>query len=219
MEENKLYAIIAILVTILIVVVLIISSSDMKEAVVSCDVLANGWYEDVDERFFDSRLFGLEKHVSLTYRFDNYSFPSFLTVNTYKTVFMMNEKELFKKTVESIKESMRVKNVVLNNQSVLEGRRILENKHKTMYIVYNGTKISEDSREEIKVIGETWNCGKSGTSVIAIGYAQITNNSEKNLSHWEKIIKDQSNTFGFYDDSDGYTFLGKDGLIFNIECH
>lgn len=219
MEDNKLYAIIAILVIILIFIVLLLSSSDINGAVVSDKVLDNGWYEDGEERFFDSRLLGLEKQISLTYRLDNNSYPSFLTVNTYKTIFMMNEKDLFDKTVEAIKTSMNEKKVVLDNQSAYSGDRVLKNKHKTMYIVYNGTKISGNLEEEIRVIGETWNCGESGTSVIAVGYSQITNNSNKDISHWAKIIRDQSNTFGFYSISNNYEFLGKDGLIFNIECH
>lgn len=216
MEDNRVYAIIAILILILIFVVFIFTSGDIKEAVVSEEVLSQGWYEDVEERFNDSNLFGLEKHISLTYKFDSNIFPSFLTVNTYKTIFMMNEEDLFEETVETIKNSMQEKNVILDNGSAKEGYRVLKNKHKTTYIVYNGTR--EDINEEIKVIGETWNCRDSGTSIIAIGYAQITNNSEKNLSNWAKIIKDKSNTFSFYS-NDGYIFLGKDGLIFNIECH
>lgn len=219
MEDNRLYTIISVLVVVLIFVVIIFSSSETKEAVVSDEVLDEGWYEDGEERFFDSRFFGLEKHISFTYRQDNYSFPSFLTVNTYKTVFMMNENDLFETTIDAIESSMQEKNVILDNQSVLEGDRVLENKHKTLYIVYNGTKISKNSEEKIKVIGETWNCGDSGTSIIVIGYAQVTNNSVKNLSNWAKIVRDQSNTFGFYGGNDEYIFLGKDGLIFNIECH
>ena len=219
MEDNKLYAIIAILIIILIFVILLLSSSDINGAVVSDTVLDNGWYEDGEERFFDSRLLGLEKQISLTYRLDNHNFPSFLTVNTYKTVFMMNEKDLFEKTVEAIENSMKEKKVVLDNQSAKNGYRVLENKHKTMYIVYNGTKLSGNFEEDIRVIGETWNCGESGISVIAVGYSQITNNSNKNTSHWAKIIKDQSNTFSFYSKNNNYEFLGKDGLIFNIECH
>jgi hypothetical protein len=46
--------------------------------------------------------------------------------------------------------------------------------------VYNGTDNSKNPSEEVKIIGEVWNCATSGTSIICIGVAQITDNAHSN---------------------------------------
>ena len=101
---------------------------------------------------------------------------------------------------------------------MISGKRVIKNsKHETSYIIYDGIKNSTNPPEKIKIIGEVWNCGTSGTSIICIGVAQITNyansNTEIDTSIWEKIIRDKEGTFGL----DGYQ--GVDGLIYNVICH
>ena len=82
------------------------------------------------------------------------------------------------------------------------------------------------SKDKIYYIGETWNCGVSGTAIICIGYAQITdnidNNSNENYENFAKIIKDKEGTFREYfrnKVSDELIFQGENGLIFNVKCH
>jgi hypothetical protein len=86
-----------------------------------------------------------------------------------------------------------------------------------MYTIYEGNDTSKDPYEKIKIIGESWSCGTSGTSIIIIGVAQISdnlnNNTEINTTHWAKIVKDEEGTFGLEE------FIGEDGLIYNIICH
>lgn len=199
-RENRVYVIIAVIILIVILVTVILSSNKMTEAYVSDKALGTDWYEDFNERYIDSQFIDLEKQASFTYRVDNSSFSSFLTVNTYKTIFMINEKDLYEKTDEAIKEYMDNRNVTLDFNSIVEGERKIANGHKTKYIRYNGTFSKNNYNYKIKVIGETWNCDKSGTSIIAIGFSQITNNSNKNLEYWNDITR-------------------KDGLIYNIICH
>jgi hypothetical protein len=95
-----------------------------------------------------------------------------------------------------------------------------------MYIVYNATlSLSENITEQVRFIGETWNCDKSGTSVICIGYAQVTNNSDNNsgvnLKYWAKIIGDKDGTFlQKYPSYFSFgSFIDSNGLIFNVKCH
>ncbi len=222
-RENWLYAIISIFIILLIFIAVLFSSNDIKESIIPDNILGENWYEDYNERYTESRIFGLEKQISFTYKVDDKIFPSFLTVNTYKTIFMINEKDLFEKTVDTIFTAMNEKNITLEKNSKIEGQRVLKNGHKTRYILYNGTKILDNGEENIKIIGETWNCGESGTSVIVIGFSQTTNNSQNKsddyLVHWAKMIRDQANTFDKYFKDDDYSFLGEDGLIFNIKCH
>jgi hypothetical protein len=85
--------------------------------------------------------------------------------------------------------------------------------------------LSENIAEQVRFIGETWNCDKSGTSVICIGYAQVTNNSdynsEFNLTYWAKIIGDKDGTFlQKYPSYFSFgSFIDSNGLIFNVKCH
>ena len=65
MEDNKIYALIAVIVVILIFTVLIFSSNNITEAVVSKDALGDGWYEDGEERFFEERMLGLRNILVL----------------------------------------------------------------------------------------------------------------------------------------------------------
>ncbi len=197
-KDKRIYTIIAVLVLILILVTVILTSNRITEAYVSDKVLGNSWYEDYEERYSSSQLFGLEKQSSFTYRNSNSSYLSFVTVNTYKTLFMMNEKELYEKTVDAIKDFVLSRNVTLYYNSTIEGERTISNGHNTMYIRYDGAL--DNNSKFVKLVGETWNCEKSGTSIIVIGFSVVTNNSIKNLDFWNSIIKEN-------------------GLISNVVCH
>ena len=201
---NWVYGIIAVIIIIVIVLTIIFSANNLTPAYIDDDILAdNNWSEDITERYYEERLFGLEKQASFTYRIND-SYPSYLTVTSIKTLFMMSEDELLSKTIETINNEIENFNIVLDNTSKIEGDRLLNSSHKTMYVIYNGTDTSKNPSEKIKIIGETWNCAGSGTSIICIGLAQITdnihNNSDENLLHWTEIIKEN-------------------GLIFNVRCH
>lgn len=217
-REYRIYGVIAIIIVFVIILAIFFSSNRLTAAYIDDDILvANGWFEDINDRYYDERSFGLEKQASFTYR-TNLSLPSFITVTSIKTLFMMSEEELLKKTTETINFEAGNLDLVLDNSSKITGERLLDNSHKTMYVIYNGTDESEFPYEEIKIIGETWNCANSGTSIICIGLSQITgNNSEESLMNWATILKDNKGTFNeIYNSS---LFLGSDGLISNVECH
>jgi hypothetical protein len=126
---------------------------------------------------------------------------------------MMNEKDLRDKTMSTMEKAV-AQGITIDNLSEITGERTLNNKHKTTYILYNGSDTTKNPPEKIKIIGEFWNCGASGTSVICIGFAQVTDyahgNSTVNTTKWAKIIKDKNGLAGF---------IGDDGLIFNVKCH
>jgi hypothetical protein len=105
--------------------------------------------------------------------------------------------------------------IVVVNSTKISGERFLRNGHNSMYLVYDGEDTSKEPVEKIKVVGEVWNCGVSGTSIICIGVAQVTdnlnNNTSVNTTSWGKII---SGLNGEIED-----FIGDDGLIYNVVCH
>jgi len=220
-KKNKIiYGVISIIVIILIIITIIFSSNSITEAYIDDKYISDGWSEDINDRDYGERLFGLEKQASFTYRInDNY--PAYVSVTTIKTLFMMNEKELFDKTIETIMTETKNQNILLNASSEITGSRVLNNTHKTNYVIYDGTDNSKNISEEIKIIGESWNCARSGTSIICIGYAQITDNAGNNtsisLNNWARILKDKDGTFiNVYGSN---IFQGENGLIFNVICH
>lgn len=211
-RDNKIYAVIAIFIIVVIVLAVLFSANELNEAKIEDFILGDVWSEDISERDNGSRLLGLEKWISYTYRNNDSIFPAYVTVTSIKTLFMMSEDELRDQTLDTIQKASE-QGIVIDEDTKITGERTLDNEHKTMYIIYNGNDTSKEPYEEIKIIGETWNCGTSGTSIICIGFAQITNNSQTNTTHWAKIIRDKEGTFGLGD------FQGTDGLLFNVKCH
>jgi hypothetical protein len=214
-DDNKgtlTYIIIAFIVILIVISSYIYISSQFKQSYIPNDYLDDSWTEDLMKRETGSQLFGLEKWVSLTYKIEN-DYNVFLTVTTLNTILMIDEEELIEKMKKSIQDSVNDEINFSNNENVITGERILKNNHKSKYIIYRGNDTSKNPTEEIYIIGEVWNCGSSGTSVICFGYAQMTNSSIKYTQFWEKMIGDEKGTFG----TEGY--VRNDGLIYNVLCH
>ena len=150
-------------------------------------VITDGWHENLALRNTGSQFLGLEKWCGSVYEI-NGKYPASLTVTTIKTLILTDEEELQKKTIETIEETFQ-DSIQLNESNKLTGERTILKKHKTMYMTYDG--IDTNRNEKIKIIGEVWNCGTSGTSIICIGIAYITNNGNptiKNTENWQKIV-------------------------------
>lgn len=211
-RDNKIYAVIALIIIIIIIWAVLLSRPSIEPAFIENNILGNGWNEDISERDRDSQLFGLDEWNSYTYKNRDSNFPAYITVTTIKTLFMMSEEHLRDQTLETIQKASD-QGFLLDEESRINGEREINNEHKTTYIIYSGNDTTKTPFEEIKIIGESWNCGISGTSIICIGFAQITNNSQTNNTYWAKIIRDDEGTFGFDD------FQGIDGLLFNVKCH
>lgn len=207
--ENKKH----IWMTIALMLVLLVAFSGCVN--ISCSyipdlVITDGWHENLALRNTGSQFLGLEKWCGSVYEI-NGKYPASLTVTTIKTLILTDEEELQKKTIETIEETFQ-DSIQLNESTKLTGERTLLKKHKTMYMIYDGIDINRN--EKIKIIGEVWNCGTSGTSIICIGMAYITNNGNptiENTENWQKIVMDPGGTIG--------SFTGEEGLIYNVHCH
>jgi hypothetical protein len=130
---------------------------------------------------------------------------------------MINENDLKEKTIETINKASE-QGLVIDKNSEVTGQRTTRDKaHRTNYFIYDGNDTSNEVYEKIKIIGECWNCEHSGTSIICIGVAQISdhsnNKSENVTTYWAEIIGDQFGTFGLGD------YKTNTGLIFNVKCH
>jgi len=215
-KENKVYIIIAFFILIVIILAVILSNNLEKPAQIPSKILEqNGWTEDIFERDIKNEL--LSDYCSYTYKNNNLSYPAYVTVTSRKTLFMMSEDGLIDETNTLIKEQSK-QGLIIDESTKITGKRVILNgEHETKYVIYNGTDNSSGYVENIKIIGETWNCGVSGSSIICIGVAQITDYLHDKpgivLDHWKKIVKDKEGTFGI----DKY--MGNNGLLFNVECH
>jgi len=207
--ENKKH----IWITIALMLALLVTFSGCVN--ISCSyipdlVITDGWHENLALKNTGSQFLGLEKWCGSVYEI-NGKYPASLTVTTIKTLILTDEEELQKKTIETIEETFQ-DSIQLNESTKLTGERTLLKKHKTMYMIYDGIDINRN--EKIKIIGEVWNCGTSGTSIICIGIAYITNNGRptiENTEDWQKIVMDPGGTIG--------NFTGEEGLIYNVHCH
>jgi len=207
--DNKIYAIISVIIIIVVILSIFFASNQLTEAIITDNFLGDIWSEDISESQGGSRHFGLEKWVSYTYRNNEEKYPAYITVTSIKTLFMMSEDELKEQTTDTIKQASNY-GITINESTKVTGVRSLNNGHKTMYTIYDG---NNTFGEKIKIIGESWNCGISGTSVICIGVAQITNNSSENNIYWAEIIRDKVGTFGLNE------YQNSNGLIINVKCH
>lgn len=203
-RENRIYIVIAIVIIAVIILTVFFSTNKLTKAFIEDTILGDSWFEDIDERKEESQLWGLENWASFTYKNKNDSYPSYVTITSIKLIFMMNEDDLLEKTEVTINKASE-QGIYIDVDTRIIGEREINEGHKTTYIIYDGNNTFKEPYERIKIIGETWNCGNSGTSIICIGVAQITdntnNNPEINTTHWERIIGNQ------------------DGLIFNVKCH
>jgi hypothetical protein len=220
---NWFYVGIAIFIVVLILLTVLFSTNTLFKAYVDDRFLVSGWLDSGD-RSYNEQLFGLEKQSTFKYIIGGNSYEdyaAFLTVTSIKTVFMINKKDLLDKTIETIFNSVSTRNITINNSSQFISSRFLKNGHNTFFVVFNGTQKIDGFVEKVKIIGETWNCAYSGTSIICIGVAQTTDvkngNNSENFIHWAKIIGDEKGTFN--EIYNYFNYVDSNGLIFNVKCH
>jgi hypothetical protein len=205
-EKNRyLFVLIA---TVLLVVIACSGCLSLTCTYLPSSVLTDGWHENTAFRTTGSQFLGFEQWCSTTYEITG-NYPASLTVTTLKTMVLTNEAELQKKTTQTIEDTFQERITLQVNST---GERTLGNTHRTRYVVYDG--IDTTSQETVKIIGETWNCGTTGTSLLCIGLAYITNHNNptiQNTDQWEKIVSDLSGTIENYN--------GEYGLLYSMTCH
>ena len=210
-RNNIIYAIVAIVVVVIIVLTVFLSNQ-LTKAYIDDNVLFD-WTEDIEQRDGSDNLFGLEKWASFTYKNNDNSYPAYVTVTSIKTLFMMNEADLLDRTIDAISNAKK-DGVIIDEESFFQGKRKIKNGHESMFVTYTGNDTSKNPQEQVRIIGETWNCVVSGSSVICIGIAQISDYSHNvprtDLSYWEQIVGDSTSSIGFQNEN---------GLIYNVICH
>ena len=172
--------------------------------------LQNGWYENLALRNTGVQVFGLEKWSSITYGVEG-KLPAFLTITTYKTLILPDKQHLLKQ-IENIILNTFQDQIIINKSSKSAGSRILSQHHKSNFLIYDGVDISDKENRLVKLIGEVWICDSSGSSIICVGIAHVTqSDGSENFQQWSIMVMDPVGSI------DNCT--GSDGLIFNIICH
>ena len=186
----------------------------LTNAYVSDNVLTDGWYEDIAKRDSGTQFLGFERWVSSTYTTNDTEYPAFLTVMTMKNLVVQNNEELQGKIWDIVNVTIPL-TISINESTKQTGGRYILRAHQTMYMVYDGVDIQGNISKNVKIIGEAWNCQTSGTSIVCIGVAYITNmvgdTSVEQTENWKKIVMDDIGSI------EGYS--GSTGLIANVICH
>lgn len=217
-DDSKIilkFGIFSILIFIIILLFIFFNNCDTNIAYINPNYFYDEWFENLEYRTIDNRLFGLENWISIRYEI-NSNYTTYLTITTIKTLVLLDENEL-SNNIEDIIDSMLDNGIILDKNSKIKGERFLRNGHKSIYYIFDGLNNKIKPNEKVKIIVEIWNCGIECKTIISLGYSQITdnyhNNSNSNSVYWKKIVGDKVGTFG----EDEY--IRDDGLIYNIICH
>jgi len=176
------------------------------------EYLANGWYEDIVLRNTGTQVFGLDQWTEVTYR-NQGAYPAWISVTTLKTLVLQDEQQLIELINTSIHDMLLHESMTLNASSRTQGNRMLTNEHTSLYITYHGSQEHHNTTRLFRVIGEIWNCGYSGTSILCYGFAYSTqeNSTEMSLDAWHQIIQNKEGSIE--------QASGMDGLLDHVQCH
>ena len=170
--------------------------------------LTGGWHENTALRNTGLQLFGMEKWCGVSYEIKG-KYPALLTITTLKTLVLADEAHLLESTRTLINDTFQETVTFVPNAT---GTRMIENDHETLFITYEGRDLVQ--QEQVRIIGEVWNCPSSGTSLLCVGIAYLTNDEipgKVHLDEWQKMIQDPT---GAIEEA-----KGDEGLIFHVWCH
>jgi hypothetical protein len=189
----------------------------------------SGWAADAghSDAQPQSQSLGLVQRQTLAYTDDgkhgNGGYPANLALTTLKLFPTPSRDQLRDIVQQQVKEQSQAQGIQLGNQA-LQGSRTLADGHTTLFFVFTGTVTGQgslftSSNATAKILGEVWNCGEAGTSVVAVGLAQVGSASslggiplqnQENPQNWRELAADPH---GSIDNQQG-----GDGLVDNAVC-
>ena len=197
-----------IICTLLIFHIIVLSGCvELKTAYIEPENLPTGWIEVTALKNTVIESFGLEKWSSVTYEYQD-TLQGIITISTINTLVLTDENDLLDYVNSTVFSIFKPQGQVLE---IEQGSRSLITEHTSQYIIY---KLENTSRNSTgRLIGEVWNCGVAGTSIMCMGFIideNPTNHTIENSSLWSQIIGDP---IGSIDDA------VYEGLIYQIKCH
>lgn len=198
---------------------------------VPASLLANGsgWAPDAahSDAQPQGQDLGLVQRQTLAYTDDgkhgNGGYPANLALTTLKLFPTPSRDQLRDILQQQVQQQSQAQGIALGNQ-VVQGSRTLADGHATVFFVFTGTVTGQGSlftttNATAKILGEVWNCNEAGTSVAAVGLAQVSSASslggiplqeQQNTQNWRELAADPQGSV------DGQQ--GGDGLLYNTAC-
>jgi len=190
----------------------------------------NGWASDADHSDASPRSesAGLVVRQTRAYADDgkggNAGYPASLVLTTLRLFPTPSEDKLRDILRQQVQERAASQGIKVDQQST-GGARTLADGHRSLFFVFTGTVNSTGplftTRDATaKIVGEVWNCPESGTSAVAVGFAQVTNTvrgpggvpiqTNENTQNWRELVGDPSGSV------EGQR--ASDGLLYNVTC-
>jgi hypothetical protein len=170
---------------------------------------------------------GLQAQQTLAYKDDgqggNGGFPASMALTTLKLLPTPTESQLRDIVRTQVQERSAEQGIQLGDQQ-LEGARTLADGHGTLYFMFTGTVTGNGplftTRDATaKILGEVWNCPEAGTSVAAVGLAQVSTiqviggvpvTQQTDARNWQELAGDPSASVDGQRDGNG--------LVYNVVC-
>lgn len=144
----------------------------------------NGWERDAahSDAAPQAESLGLAQRQTLAYLDDgkggNGGYPASLALTTLKLFPAPGESQLRDIVQQQVRQRSEEQGIALGNQA-LQGSRTLADGHTTLFFVFTGTvtgrgALFTTTNATAKILGEVWSCPESGTSVAAVGLAQVS---------------------------------------------
>lgn len=210
---------VAPLVVLVILAMMTSGCTTIFAAHVDDAVVTAGWELNEDKRREDSQFLGIGlKRVTLVYEYDesrfNGPYPAAFLVTSLKILGGASRQELFEELDQTLQDVLENQNVELDQDSRVEGERVLAHGQETIYFTYEATAQGDgslfDQGREIRILGEVFNDQRSDLTVLLIGLAQVTGDSfltgQENNTNWEKIVEDPEGTIEGYDGEAGLAY-------------
>lgn len=189
----------------------------------------NGWTEDPKRSDPEPRSesLGLVRRQALAYEDDgkggNGGYPATLTLTTLRLAPLPGETQLRDILRDQVRLRSEESGIRLGPEAT-EGSRALADGHRTLYFVVRGNVTGEGALFTTRdaaanIVGEVWNCPEAGTSVAAVGLAQVSSvqriggvplPAQENPLNWRELVGDPDGSI------DGA--LASDGLLYNARC-
>ncbi|HVL47936.1 MAG TPA: hypothetical protein VM889_05225 [Candidatus Thermoplasmatota archaeon] len=186
----------------------------------------NGWRLDTG-RSDDaprSEAFGLAARQSLVYVDEGRSprgYPGQILLLTLKGLLTPSDESIKDQVRTQVLEGAAAAGIAVGAQS-REGRRALASGATSTFFTYDGVVrggggVFTTSKAEVKILGEVWHCRQTGTSVLAVALAQVSDvdavggvelPANRDATTWREIVADPSGAL----DGTG------NGLVYAVTC-
>ncbi len=184
---------------------------------VAPDVVPSEWNrsdEPIEGRVLDGRKF---TETVYTYEREDRGppFPGVVQIFSLREVSRSGVDDLLRFTRDAVEQAAEAKGINLDPVENDSGERQIKNSAKTLWFTRAGTVETSDlfaSGEDVRIVGEAWYDGRSRTSVVAVGMAQVSGQGPipfqtvRDEATWTRIVGDPAGTISGATSSQGFIY-------------